>query len=109
MSGRIRLEREAVEDLEVAVEHYAEKAGEDVALRFVETTEHAFSLLAEHPEMGRRYEVALHPRLRDVRVWPLRDFPYLVFYQVLDETVLVLALVEAHQDLPEFFRKRWNP
>ncbi len=109
MKRRLRFEQEAEEDLERAIDYYRQEAGEDVALRFVDVAFHAFSLLVEHPEMGRHYDAALDPRLRKVRAWPLREFPYVVFYVVSgDEDLDVLAVVEAHQDLPELLRRRWT-
>ncbi len=79
-----------------------------MALRFVGAVEGALGLLEERPEMGRRYDTAPTPRLRDVRAWPLGDFPYLVFYEIVENVVLVLGVVEGHQDLPEVFRRRWT-
>ena len=103
---RVRFEQEAIEDLEGGVSYYREQAGEEVALRFVAAVEAACDLLVEQPEAGRRYETALHPRLRDVRAWPLGDFPYLIFYQVDENVILVLGVLEGQQDLPEIFRTR---
>ena len=105
---RVQLEQEAIEDYERGVRYYRDHGGAEVALRFVDVVEHAFTLLAEQPEIGRRYETAPAERLRAVRAWPLREFPYLVFYEVVETVVRVLGIVEAHQDLPEIFRKRWS-
>ena len=105
---RVRFEQEAIEDLEEGVRYYREQAGAEVALRFVAAVETACDLLVGQPEAGRQYETALHPRLRDVRAWTLGDFPYLVFYKVTENLILVLGVIEGHQDLPEIFRKRWG-
>ncbi len=108
---RVRFEQEATEDLERSVVYYRDEAGgEEVALRFVGAIEAACDLLLRHPEAGRRYETAVHPRLRDVRVWQLADFPYLIFYfhDVVDDVLLVLGVLEGHRDLPEVFRTRWG-
>ena len=105
---RLRLEQEAIEDLEYGVHYYRDRAGEEVALRFVGAIEDAFALLIEQPEAGRRYETAPTPRLREVRAWSLGAFPYLIFYELVESVVLILGVVEAHQDLPEVFRKRWG-
>jgi plasmid stabilization system protein ParE len=65
---RIRFEQEANEDLEKGVIYYRDEAGgEEVALRFVGAVEAACDLLLRHPEAARRYETAVHPRLRDVQ------------------------------------------
>jgi toxin ParE1/3/4 len=105
---RLRIEQEAEEDLEASVRYYRDEAGEDLALRFVDAVEGVFSLLNEHPEVGRKYESAPSPRLRELRAWPLADFPFLIFYELTEAEILIAGIVEGHQNLPEIFRKRWS-
>ncbi len=105
---RLRLEQEAEEDLEAGVLYYRDEAGEEVALRFIAAVEDSFSLLREHPEAGRKYETAPSSRLREIHAWPLRVFPYIIFYELTDTEILVLGIIEGYQDLPEIFRKRWD-
>jgi len=68
----------AVEDIERAVDHLLEEAGEDVALSFVDDLEQACAHLGEHPGTGSPlwgHELGL-PGLRG---WRMRRHPYVVF------------------------------
>lgn len=84
MKGRRVIIRKAAEEDLAAIEEYlAEKASPEIARDFLDAAEHAFSLLASQPEMGRRWEGSA--RL-EARAWPLRlHRGYLVLYQPLDQ------------------------
>ncbi len=99
-------ECEARENLSATVAHYAEENVE-VAERFLEAAEGAFNLLSEQPELDRRYEDALDADLQQLRVWPIRGFPYLIFYNLRESDLFVVAVIHSSRDLPAFFRKRY--
>jgi len=66
-------------DVEEAIDHYLTVAGERVALRFVDEVERAFGHIGRHPlSASDRYAHELD--LPGLRFWPLRRFPYLVFF-----------------------------
>ena len=70
------LTRTAEEDLEHTWDAVAERFGFDVADRVVDDMEHAFELLAAHPEIGRlREDLSPDP----YRFWPVG--PSLVVYR----------------------------
>ena len=66
-------------DLNDIAGHYAAEAGIPVAVRFAEAVERALDHITRHPATGSlRYGHALNTP--GLRFWPLRRFPYLVFY-----------------------------
>ena len=108
MALRIELEEEAETDLRAAARHYAE-IDPELAERFIAGVESLLELVSTQPEMGRNYaDVATRTELANVQWFPLRDFPYLVFWSHDSEQVSVWAVAEAHQDLPAILRKRFG-
>lgn len=66
-------------DVDDAVNHYLTDTGRTTALRFIDHVEEAFFNVAMNPESGSpRYGHELN--LPGLRSWPVRSFPYLVFY-----------------------------
>ena len=81
------------------VDHYLQEAGEPVALRFVDTIEKAFRHIARHPESGSpRY--ALELELPGIRCWPVKQFPYLIFYVERDDHIDVWRILHGQRDIP---------
>lgn len=68
---------------------YATEANAELGLAFVAEFERSLALLLAHPHIGTIWR-------RTIRRLPLRRFPYSIIYQVVDETVRVIAL--AHQN-----------
>ena len=77
----------------------AETAGESLATRFVDALETELSHLSRHPLIGSlRYSYELNiPALRS---WPLKAFPYIVFYIDRAEFVDVWRVLHARRDIP---------
>jgi len=89
----------ADQDLLEAVEYYLQDAGDEVALRFVDAVEKAFRHIARHPASGSpRY--ALELELPGVRCWPVKHFPYLIFYVEREDHIDVWRLLHGQQDIP---------
>jgi plasmid stabilization system protein ParE len=59
--------------------------------KFVAATEQLFERITAMPEM---YEVVL----RDVRRAKLRRFPYVVYYQILPDHIVVLAVIDGRRN-----------
>jgi toxin ParE1/3/4 len=104
----IRIEAEASADLVSVVEHYRREAGSDIALRFVDQAEAAFRFLARHPEAGRMFEGATHLRLRSLRAWRMRGFPYLIFYEADARAVRIYSIVHASRDISQLLGRRFR-
>jgi len=91
----------AVTDIDESVDYYVGEAGFDVALRFLDAVEGAFSLLRRHPEAGAiaRYE---RVELEGIRRWPVREFDaHLVFYRLVDDRIEVVRVLHGAQDLEQ--------
>ena len=95
--------RSAHRDIEDALDRYVREAGEIVALGFVGSLEHAYRHIARHPASGSlRYAQELD--LPGLRVWPVKRFPYLVFYVDRPDVVDVWRVLHAERDIPAWMR-----
>ncbi len=105
MTGKPVIPRQqASRDIEEAVDHYLSDAGEKTALGFVDALERAYRHIARHPATGSpRYAHELS--LPDLRSWPLRRYPYLVFYMECDDHVDVWRVLQSERDIPAWMRE----
>jgi toxin ParE1/3/4 len=90
---------QAQRDIESAIDHYADQAGENVALGFIEALESAYRLIATRPATGSPpcgHELGLSG-LRHRR---LKRYPYLIFYVDRDDHVDVWRVPHAQRDIP---------
>jgi toxin ParE1/3/4 len=95
--------RLAQQDIEATVAHYLEQGGEALALRFIEAVESAFARIGRYPGVGSpRYAYELG--IEGLRAWPLRHFPYLVFYREEANQLDVWRLLHAGRDIPGWMR-----
>lgn len=94
----------ARDDVAGAVDWYAQRAGLELALRFVESVHAAFKHIAHHPDSGSpRYASSFGAP--DLRFWPLRGFPYLVFYQDRGDWLDAWRVLHAERDIPASLRE----
>lgn len=74
------------------------------AHRFLLAAEWSFNLLAAMPQMGKEY---LHPKYDNLRVWyvrrPFRQ--YRIFYQIVDDGILVIRVLHSPRDVTTQFEK----
>jgi toxin ParE1/3/4 len=99
----IVLREAARRDIDAALDHYSAQAGEVVALGFVDELEHAFRDIGRHPAAGSpRYGHELE--LPGLRTWPVRRFPYLIFYVERAEDVDVWRVLHARRDIPAWLQ-----
>lgn len=88
-------------DVEEAIDYYAQAAGVEVALRFVDALQEAYRAISLRPATGSpRYAHELD--LPGLRSRKLNRFPYLVFYREQDEHIDVWRLLNAHSDIPSW-------
>ena len=86
-------------DVDQAIDHYLDEGGERVGLGFIEALEKAYRHIARHPASGSpRYAQELD--LPGLRAWPLKRYPYLVFYVERDDHVDVWRVLHSQRDLP---------
>lgn len=74
----------AEKDLSRAFAFYLERAGRNVATRFLQEFERALALLEQHPRLG--------TPSRGRRIYPLRIFPYAIIYKEGEPGLLVLVV-----------------
>lgn len=95
---------QACRDVDEAVDHYLDEASEEVALRFLDALERAYNHMGRQPASGSpRYARELN--IPGLRFWPLRRFPYLVFYVERRDHVDVWRVLHARRDMPEWVQE----
>ena len=92
-----------LEEVRAIVRHYAQDGGEALARRFVEAFRGAVDQIRANPAAGspRFREVT---GLHDLRVWPVRGFPYLVFYRDTPDGAMILHVLHTSRDIPSTLR-----
>lgn len=99
MAKAVVLRLRAADDIDAVVDHYEREGGADLAGRFIDRVEQAIRHLGRHPLTGSlRYSYELD--IPGLRSWPLRTFPYLVFYVDGPEQVDVWRVLHAARDVP---------
>ena len=96
------LQRRALADRDItdAIDHYLIESP-DLARRFVDAAEQAFRHIQRHPGTGStRYAHELN--LPGLRCWPLRRFPYLVFYRETADAIDLWRVPHARCDIPDW-------
>lgn len=91
-------------DVEAAAACYAEQGGDPLESRFIENFRAALDHVSRHPASGSAHhgELTKHAGLR---FWPIRSFPYLVFYQDRGEWLDVWRVLHAERDIPVWLRE----
>lgn len=98
----------ASRDVDEAITHYLDEAGERVALRFIGAVEQAYELVGRQPASGSpRYAHELN--IPGLRAWPLVGFPYLVFYVERRHHVDVWRVLHGRRDIPAWLREPEEP
>ena len=91
-------------DIDEAIEHYLNEAGGKAALGFIAGLEHAFRQIARHPAAGSpRHAHELD--LPGLRVWPVKRYPYLVFYMEREYAIDVWRVLHGNRDVPAWIHK----
>ena len=104
---RIARRPRAHRDIDEAVGHYMKEAGERVALGFIDALEQAFDHVSRHPASGSpRYAYELD--VPGLRSWPLKRFPYIVFFVEREDHVDVWRVLHTGRDIPAHMREGTN-
>ena len=98
MPKPVRLRRQATDDIDAALAYYVREARAEVAIRFIDAVERATIEIGRHPRNGSlRFSYELD--IPDLRTWPVRRFPYLIFYVETDDGVDVWRVLHARRHL----------
>ena len=94
----------AQRDLDEAVAHYLDEGGADIAYGFIDALEGAFLHIAGSQESGSpRYGHELN--LAGLRSWPLKAYPYLVFYMKGSGQIDIWRILHSRRDIPAWMRE----
>jgi toxin ParE1/3/4 len=86
-------------DADDAAYWYASQGGLDLGERFLAAVEAALEHVGAHPKTGStRYAVQV--KLDELRFWPVKGFPYLVFYIESEQRVDVVRVLHEQRDIP---------
>ena len=99
----IVLREVAARDVDAALVHYMEEGGDSLALDFIAAIEAAFRHIGAHAASGSpRYAIELD--LPDLRCWPLKRFPDLIFYVEREDHVDVWRVLHGQRDIPAWLQ-----
>jgi len=90
-------------DAEDAVDYYLSQGSTKAALAFVSALEQAYANLGRHPLSGSP-RCGQELNLPDLRAWPVKGYPWLVFYVDRERYVEVWRVLQAERDIPAWLR-----
>ena len=91
-------------DVDDAVSTYLNQHAEEAALGLVDAIEDAYALLSRYPAIGAsRYAHELD--IPGLRSWPLRRFPYVIFYIEQENHIDVWRVLHARRDIPAMMQQ----
>lgn len=94
----------AKQDVEGAVDYYLGEDATQAALGFIDALEQAYVHIGRHPATGSpRYAHALD--LPGLRSWPLKRYPYLVFYVEHDTHIDVWRVLHQTREIPAWLNE----
>lgn len=97
MPKPVRPRRAALQDVEAALAFYMTEGSAAAGLGFVDALEAAYARIARQPASGSpRWAHELN--LPGLRAWPLKRYPYLVFYVEGDEVIDVWRVLHTRRD-----------
>ena len=94
------LRQRAHQDVEATVRYLATEASPQVATRFIDALEQATIQLSQYPASG-SLRLAFTLDLPGLPVWPIRDWPYWVFYVAREDHIDVWRVLHGQRDIPE--------
>jgi toxin ParE1/3/4 len=91
-------------DVAEAAAWYGKQGGPKLELAFTDALESAATAIARHPAIGSSRHAALL-KLQDIRFWPLKGFPYLIFYVERETHVDIWRVLHAQRDIPAWMEE----
>lgn len=93
--------RLADEDVGGALSFYIDEGAPQAALGFIDALESAYDHISRHPATGSpRYAHELD--LPGLRSWPLKGYPFMVFYVERPDRIDVWRVLHAQRDIPSW-------
>jgi toxin ParE1/3/4 len=90
-------------DVDDAVAFYLKEHAQTAALGLVDALEDAYALIGRHPAIGTsRYAHELD--IPGLRSWPLRRYPYVIFYVEHEDHIDVWRVLHDRRDIPASMR-----
>ena len=94
----------ATQDVDETIGHYLIEGSDCAALSFIDELEKAYGHIAQHPASGSlRYAHELD--IPDLRSWPMRKLPYLVFYVEHVDHIDIWRVLHSQRDIPVWMRE----
>jgi toxin ParE1/3/4 len=91
-------------DVDEAIDFYLTDGGPEPALGFIDELEKAYAHIAHHPATGSSsYSHELD--LPGLRFWPLKRYPFLVFYVEREDRIDVWRVLHGQRDIPAWMRE----
>ena len=88
----------AENDLDRACDHYMTTSGTDVAVDFLHDFESVVAFVSRFPATGSpRY--GYEPSLAGIRFWPMKKFPFLIFYIETEHYIDVWRVMHGNMDI----------
>lgn len=96
--------REAEADIANIVRYMIQENRRPVQIqRFLNAIDDRCELLTHMPDIGST-RIFQSPKLRDVRIFPLKKFEkYLIFYRVRGTTMEIIRIIHGARDYPSLF------
>lgn len=88
-------------DIDEIIAYYLGESAEQAAYGFIDALEDAYAHMGRNPATGSpRYAHELN--LPGLRFWPLRRYPYLVFYVERPDHIDVWRVLHESRDIPQW-------
>ncbi|MBK9215089.1 MAG: type II toxin-antitoxin system RelE/ParE family toxin [Chloracidobacterium sp.] len=88
----------AEDDLDSARDHYLAAGGVEVAVDFLHDFDRAIAHIARFPESGSP-KYGHEPGLAGIRFWPMKKFPFLIFYIETEHQIDVWRVMHGKMDI----------
>lgn len=86
-------------DVDDAIDYYLADSAPQAAEGFIDEVEQAFARIGRQPGVGSpRYGHELE--IPGLRAWPLKRYPYLVFYMERPDYIDVWRILHTRRDIP---------
>ena len=99
---------QANRDIDETLAYYLGEDSETAALGFIDTLEQAYAHIARHPSTG-AIQYAHELNLPGLHFWPLKRYPYLVFYVEQGMHIDVWRVLNAKRDIPAWLQENITP